>query len=109
MFAKVMSRNRFELILLYVHFNSNESDCEDRLFKVRPIIANFYKNFVKCISLIKIHPCIGEGMLSWRGRLGFRAYNHKKPVKYGIKPYALIDSRNSHCSNLKPYCGIGAT
>ena len=38
MFAKVMSRNRFELILSYLHFNNNEqreSDLEDRLFKVR--------------------------------------------------------------------------
>ena len=111
MFAKVMSRNRFELILSYLHFNNNEqreSDLEDRLFKVRPVLAHFLQKFRE-MYIPNQNISIDEGMLSWRGRLGFRVYNPKKPVKYGIKSYVLTDSKNSYCWNLKPYCGVGAT
>ena len=54
MFAKAMSRNRFELILLYLHLNNNEqreSDLEGRLFKVCPIIAHFLQKFRKMYIL----------------------------------------------------------
>ena len=106
-----MSRNRFELVLSFLHLNNNEErapDCDDRLFKVRPIIDHFLQKFC---NMYTPHQdiSIDEGMLSWRGRLGFRVYNPKKPVKYGIKSYVLTDSSNGYCWNLKPYCGVGAT
>lgn len=111
MFAKVMSRNIFEAILSYLHFNDNDQcapDCNDRLYKVRPMIDHFLEKFRKMYNPHE-NISIYEGMLSWRGRLGFRVYNPMKPVKYGIKSYVIIDSVNSYCWNLKPYCGTGTT
>ena len=110
-FGKVMSRNRFEIILSYLHFNDNEKrspNCDDRLYKVRPIIDHFVGKFREMYNPHE-NISIDEGMLSWRGRLGFRVYNPKKPVKYGVKSYILTDSVNSYCWNLKPYCGVGNT
>ena len=110
-FGKVMSRNRFESILSYLHFNDNEKrapTCDDRLYKVRPIIDHFIGKFKEMYNPHE-NISIDEGMLSWRGRLGFRVYNPKKPVKYGVKSYILTDSVNSYCWNLKPYCGVGNT
>ena len=110
-FGKVMSRNRFEGILSYLHFSDNEKrapTCDDRLYKVRPILDHFIGKFQEMYNPHE-NISIDEGMLSWRGRLGFRVYNPKKPVKYGVKSYILTDSVNSYCWNLKPYCGVGNT
>ncbi len=110
-FGKVMARNRFEIILTYLHFNDNEKrapTCDDRLYKVRPIIDHFVGKFREMYNPHE-NISIDEGMMSWRGRLGFRVYNPKKPVKYGVKSYILTDSVNSYCWNLKPYCGVGNT
>ena len=110
-YGKVMSRNRFEIILSYLHFNDSEKRspmCDDRLYKVRPIIDHFVAKFREMYNPHE-NISIDEGMLSWRGQLGFRVYNPKKPVKYGVKSYVLTDSVNSYCWNLKPYCGVGNT
>ena len=110
-FGKVMSRDRFEGILSYLHFSDNEKrapTCDDRLYKVRPILDHFIGKFQEMYNPHE-NISIDEGMLSWRGRLGFRVYNPKKPVKYGVKSYILTDSVNSYCWNLKPYCGVGNT
>ena len=55
----VMSRNRFELIKRYIHFNDNNKDKRkqdenrDRLFKIRPLFEalrqNVYPNNLKSI------------------------------------------------------------
>ena len=78
-FGKVMSRNRFEIILSYLHFNDNEKRspmCDDPLYKVRPIIDHFVAKFQEMYNPHE-NISIDEGMLSWRVRLGFRVYNPK--------------------------------
>ena len=43
---KSMSRNKFELIMRFLHFADNErSDGTDRLYKLRPLIQLIYKTF----------------------------------------------------------------
>ncbi|XP_071943879.1 piggyBac transposable element-derived protein 4-like [Antedon mediterranea] len=111
MFSKVMSRNRFEIILSYFHFNDNSqrpADCTDRLYKVRPILDHMLTKFRELYTPGQ-NISIDEGMLSWRGRLGFKVYNKEKPIKYGIKSYVLTDSATSYCWQLKTYCGVAAS
>ena len=44
--SKSMSRNRFEKIHQYLHFNDNMNiDPKDKIFKVRPILDHFNKKF----------------------------------------------------------------
>jgi len=70
LFSKTVSRNRFQLIQRYFHFNNNNAagTNEDNLYKIRTIldivVNNFRTNYIpdKEISL-------DEGMLGWRGRL----------------------------------------
>jgi len=72
-FPQAMSRNRFQLILRYLHFIDHNAagTNEDRLYKIRTIldivVNNFRTNYIpdKEISL-------DEGMLGWRGCLQFR-------------------------------------
>ena len=44
--GKSMSRNKFEKIHQYLHFNDNmNTDPKDKVFKVRPILDHFNKKF----------------------------------------------------------------
>lgn len=40
-FPQYTIQDRFLLILRYLHFNSNENEHDDRLFKIRPIVDYF--------------------------------------------------------------------
>jgi len=80
-----MSRNRFQLIQRYLHFNDNNAagTNEYRLYKIRTIldivVNNFRTNYIPGREI-----SLDEGMLGWRGRLPFRVYNPDKITKYGI-------------------------
>ena len=91
---QLMSRNRFQLLLRFIHvadIQSLEND-EDRLYKVRNLLTLLEKNFTDCRKLGK---CIAadETMATWRGRLLFRQYNPGKAHIYGVKVYKLCDSK----------------
>ena len=74
-----MSRNRFQLIQRYLHFNDNNAagTNEDRLYKIRTIldivVNNFRTNYIPDREI-----SLDQGMLGWRGRLQFRVYNPRK-------------------------------
>lgn len=107
-FNNCMSRNRFQLLCKFLHFTDNTQrpqDCEDALYKVRPVYDHFVKKFRDLYRLGE-HISIDEGMLKWRGRLKFRVYIKDKPVKYGIKSYILADSTSHYCWNLDMYDGV---
>jgi hypothetical protein len=78
-FSKTMSRNRFQLIQRYLHFNDNNAagTNEDRLYKIRTsldiVVNNFRTNYVTVREI-----SLDEGMLGWRGCLRFRVYNPSK-------------------------------
>nr|CAI5818437.1 unnamed protein product [Callosobruchus analis] len=46
-----------------------------------------------------------EQLLAFRGNCSFRQYIPSKPAKYGIKVFALVDTKNAYTSNLEVYCG----
>jgi hypothetical protein len=48
---------------------------------------------------------IDEKLEKFRGNCPFRQYSARKPRKYGIKIYALVDSRNFYTQNLEIYAG----
>ncbi|XP_064637143.1 piggyBac transposable element-derived protein 4-like [Lineus longissimus] len=106
-----MPRNRFELILKFLHFNDNNTkapDNTDKLYKIRPVydlMVAKWRDLYDPGEFISID----EGTLKWRGRLSFRVYNKDKPTKYGIKGYILCDSDTAYCWNLDLYHGQGNT
>jgi hypothetical protein len=71
-FGKVMPRNRFELIWSFFHTaNNEETDPDDRMFKVRKLLDLLTTNFAEQYTPGQ-NISIDEGMLLWRGRLSFR-------------------------------------
>jgi len=69
-FPQTMSRNRFQLIQKYLHFNDNYAagTNDDRLHKIRTIlnvaVNNFRINYIPDREI-----SLDEGMRGWRGRL----------------------------------------
>ena len=107
-FKQTMSSRRFELISQFLHFADNSTKPADagRLYKVQPLLDHFGKKFSELF-----YPgqalSLDEAVIPWKGRLQFRTYNRIKPVKYGIKVYALCDSSNGYLLNFDVYCGKG--
>ena len=74
----IMSRNRYQSIMEFLHFNDNKlydaaDPDRDRLFKVRPLIEHLVKRFRE--AYIRRHETlIDEELMLRKGRLGFKQY-----------------------------------
>ena len=93
-----MSRNRFQLIQRYLHFNDSnaEGTNEDRLYKIRTIldiaVNKFRTNYIPDREIF-----LDEGMLGWQGgHLRFRVYNPSKITKYGILVQMVCESSTGY-------------
>lgn len=77
---------------------------QDRIPPIRlffeKIIMNFQKSYVPNLDLT-----IDEQLVTFRGRCRFKMYIPSKPGSYGIKIWAMCDSRNSYLYNAKIYAG----
>ena len=101
-FPSVMSRDRFLLILTFLHFNDNNNFIPrgqpnyDPLYKLgdtyHHIIDSFPANYYPSKNI-----AIDEGLIPWRGNLHFRVYNPDKPEKFGLKSFELCDELGYVC------------
>ncbi|CAI6359966.1 unnamed protein product [Macrosiphum euphorbiae] len=89
---KIMSRNRFELLLRFRHFEDNEETPDnDRIYKVRDLlecVVKKYKNVIEPDEYL----AIDESMVPLRGRLKFKQYIPGKAHKYGVKLFKICDN-----------------
>lgn len=107
-FLTVMSIKRFQFLMRAIRFDDLETREErrkaDRLAPIRSIFEEFVGNCQKCYSLGD-NVTIDEKLEAFRGRCGFIQYIPKKPSKYGIKIYALVDARLCYAYNMEIYAG----
>ena len=109
-FRKVMPRNKFLLIMSFLHLNDNDNtvprgqDGYDPIFKLRPMYEHFRTQFDE-LYYPGENIAIDEGMVAWRGHLSFRVYMPDKPDKFGVKLFMLCDSSNGYCSRFEIYHG----
>ncbi len=97
-----MSRNRFQLIQMYLHFNDNNAagTKQDHLYKICTILDTAVNNFrTNYISDREIS--LDEGMLDWQSHLQFRVYNPGKITKYGILVRMVCESSTGYICNLQ--------
>ena len=101
----VMSRNRFQLLLRFLHFEDNENpNCESaKLYKIERITREIINNFKEAQDPGE-DIVIDETMIPFRGRLGFRQYIQEKTHKYGIKLFKLTDP-SGYTYNVQVYEG----
>jgi len=105
-FPQTLSRNRFQLIQRYLHFNDNNpaGTNEDCLYKIHTIldivVNNFRTNYIPDREI-----SLDEGMLDWRGRLRFRVYNPSKITKYSILVWMVCESSARYICDMQIYDG----
>lgn len=86
---KIMSRNRFELLLRFWHFADNEKTPDnDRIYKDRDLIERVVKNYQNIMEPDE-YIAIDESMIPFRGRLKFKQYIPGKAHKYGVKLFKI--------------------
>ncbi|CAF3360073.1 unnamed protein product [Rotaria sp. Silwood2] len=91
MFADIMSRDRFHLLLRFLHFNDNEyQPSDDKLHKIKPIIIHLRERFRKILVPYQ-DLCIDESLMLYKGRLSFKQYTPSKRRRFGIKIYFICD------------------
>lgn len=104
-FNDAMARNRFTELLRYLRFDCrSERNSQDKFAPLRQIfeeiVTKFRANFSSGSELT-----VDEQLVSFRGRCPFKMFIPSKPGRYGIKLWALCDSKTYYCLNLQPYVG----
>lgn len=107
-FRLTMGINRFQFLLRALRFDDlddrEERKKHDKLAPIRKFFDGFVErckaNYAVCEFVT-----IDEMLEPFRGRCGFRQYMPNKPAKYGLKIFALVDSRSFYTYNLEVYVG----
>ncbi|XP_040061350.1 piggyBac transposable element-derived protein 3 [Ixodes scapularis] len=88
MISETMSEKRFFKLRNNLHATVDEpSDCQDRLWKVRPLLDQIR---ARCLELQLEEECsIDEQMIPFKGNLSIKQYVKGKPTPWGIKVFAL--------------------
>nr|XP_033332812.1 piggyBac transposable element-derived protein 4-like isoform X2 [Megalopta genalis] len=86
---RVMSRDRFEILMSTLHFaNNTEDGAFDRLSKVQFIVDELNKNFKKYYDPAEIL-CIDESLIPFRGQIRSGRYLKKERRKRCVKIFKL--------------------
>lgn len=107
-FSATMSKRRFHTLVQAIRFDDRNTRLErkkiDNLAPIRYIFDHFLKSCIDSYTISE-YATIDEMLEAFRGRCKFRQYIANKPAKYGIKIYALVDSRTFYTSNMEIYPG----
>lgn len=104
-FGNYMSRNRFQILLRFLHFSDNARPHQrDRLWKIRDvvkmIIDRFSRYFVPFRNLF-----IDESLTLFKGRLVFKQYIPAKRHRFDIKQFLLCDCETGIILDMLVYTG----
>ena len=102
---KNITRDRYSLLLRFLHFNDNEfiDENSSRLYRLQPLLEKLTENF-RSTYTPGSSVVIDESLIPFRGRLSFRQYIPGKTHKYGVKLYKIC-SPNAYTWDLKVYIG----
>lgn len=100
-----MPLSRFEQICAKLRFDiRNTRNTSDRLAPIRIVFGSFVQNCMRNYTPSE-QVTIDEQLVTFRGRCKFRMYIPSKPGRYGIKIWALCDSKNAYLFNCYIYAG----
>jgi hypothetical protein len=104
-FGDIIPRDRFLLLLKFLHFNDNKNQSEtDKLFKISPVVKHLKQKFQR-IMIPHRNLCIDESLTLWKGRLSFKQYIPSKRHRYGIKIFILCDCLTGFVLDFEIYVG----
>jgi hypothetical protein len=107
-FGDVISRDRFELIMKFLHFsdNTNKGNYEGpaKLYKIYSVLSHLNNKFQN-LYLPGQNISVDESLTLWKGRLSFKQYIPLKAAKFGIKTYELCEANSGYLWSLVVYTG----
>ena len=107
--SKSMSRNRFEKIHQYLHFNDNmKIDSNDKVYKIRPIFNHFNNCFQQFYLPLGDSYSLHEAMEPYYGHHSMKQFIRGKPIRYGFKFWCLT-SPEGYLIKFHPYTGCDRT
>ena len=108
--ASRISRDRFFELHRYLHFADNSClhppghPQYDKVGKVKPILTRLAQIF-RTVYTPQMSVSVDEAMIRFKGRSTLKQYMPKKPIKRGIKVWALSDASNGYMSEFEVYTG----
>ncbi len=107
---QVMKRDRFTLVLRFLHLNDNSQykkgePGHDPLYKLRPFLSPLIAHFQSSYTLHR-EVSIDKSMIGFKVRLGFIQYVLKKPTKWRMKAFVLSDAQTAYMFNWHLYTGM---
>jgi len=76
----------------------------DPLYKVRPVLDMCQQTFLDQYIPGR-EMSIDEAMVKYKGRVFFRQYMPKKPIKWGMKVWMIAEPKTDYVSNFTVYLG----
>lgn len=76
----------------------------DKLAPIRDVFDSFVEKCKTAYTPFQ-NVTIDEKLEAFRGRCSFRQYIPSKPNRYGLKIYAMVDSKTFYTCNLEMYVG----
>lgn len=102
----VMPKNRYMKLKSSLHFVDNSlvaQNCNDRAFKIRPLIESLNRNFIK-FGVFARQLSIDEMIVRYYGHHGLKQFIRGKPIRFGYKYWAIC-SHDGYCFQFQLYCG----
>jgi hypothetical protein len=87
-----MTRNTFQDVLRFLHFDVNEFAGDDQLAKIRHLISLLVESFIKFKTPGAV-TVTDETVVSFRGRLIFKQYMPGKASTYSVKLFKFCDCK----------------
>lgn len=107
---KLMTIDRFWLLMGYLHFVDNESispSCrgyERKISKIKPLVDYLNEKFIEIYTPAK-EISIDESLLLWKGHLSWIQCIRTKAARFGIKSYELCEAITGYCARFHIYAG----
>ncbi|GFS93137.1 piggyBac transposable element-derived protein 4 [Trichonephila clavipes] len=108
-FREVMPRDRFLMILKFLHFSDNslkesrDSPTYDRLWKIRKVFDSFNGIFKEVYDPTE-NLSFDEVIIKFKGRVLFKQYILKKRKQWGLKMYKIADA-TGYTYDMRVYLG----
>lgn len=102
-FWKIMSINRYTLLMKFIYFVDNNTidtdfhGAERKLSKIKPLLDYLNKKFQDVYAPRRKLP-LDETLLLWKGRLSWRQCIRSKAARFGIKSYELCEATTGYVS-----------
>lgn len=102
-----ISRNRFEMIHRFLHFNDNSKmDKDNKVYKVQTLIDRVNKVSQDLFQPKGKNFSLDEAMEPYYGPHSMKQFIRGKPIRYGFKFWCLTTT-DGYLLKFSPYCGAG--